>query len=213
MNIYILLAHPERQSMSGQMADLAVKTLTEAGHQVRLHDLFATGFKTNADRADFGFYDDEAFFDLQFAQMTAQQKQAFPADIAAEHAQLAWADLVIFQFPMWWQSMPAALKGYIDRVFSVGFAYNNGSFLAGKKAFVSCVMGAPPQFWQAGQRGDLVNEVFRHLFHGTLAFCGMKVVEPYFIGGTKRLSSEQRADLLTDFEKCLLSLDSRRVIM
>lgn len=213
MNIYILLAHPERQSMSGQMADLAVETLIKAGHQVRLHDLFASNFKTSADRADFDFYEPEAFFDLQLAQATAQQQKAFPADILKEHENLQWADLIIFQFPMWWQSMPAALKGYIDRVFSVGFVYNGGSFLAGKKAFVSCVMGAPLQFWQPGQRGDLVNEVFRHLFHGTLAFCGMKVVEPYFIGGTKRMSSEQRSAILDEYEQLLLSLGDRRVIL
>jgi NAD(P)H dehydrogenase (quinone) len=48
------------------------------------------------------------------------------ADIAGEQAKLRWADAVIFQFPLWWFSMPAIMKGWFDRVYAYGFAYGVG---------------------------------------------------------------------------------------
>lgn len=48
------------------------------------------------------------------------------ADIAGEQEKLLWADTVIFQFPLWWFSLPAIMKGWIDRVYAYGFAYGVG---------------------------------------------------------------------------------------
>src|SRR3546814_6853893 len=48
------------------------------------------------------------------------------ADIAREQDKLLWADAVILQFPMWWFSMPAILKGWVERVYAYGFAYGVG---------------------------------------------------------------------------------------
>jgi NAD(P)H dehydrogenase (quinone) len=49
-----------------------------------------------------------------------------PTDIATEQAKLLWADAVIFQFPLWWFSMRAILKGRIDRLYAHSFAYGVG---------------------------------------------------------------------------------------
>jgi NAD(P)H dehydrogenase (quinone) len=62
--------------------------------------------------------------DPRFKQAFAQGTQS--ADIAAEQEKLLWADTVIFQFPLWWFSMPAIMKGWIDRVYAWGFAYGVG---------------------------------------------------------------------------------------
>lgn len=44
-------------------------------------------------------------------------------DVAKEQQELLWADSVILQFPLWWYSMPAIRKGWVDRVYAYGFAY------------------------------------------------------------------------------------------
>lgn len=67
----------------------------------------------------------------EFWRPTLDSKQTFAqgtqsADIAAEQEKLLWADTVIFQFPLWWFSMPAIMKGWIDRVYAWGFAYGVG---------------------------------------------------------------------------------------
>ena len=47
-------------------------------------------------------------------------------DIETEQAQLRWADALILQFPMWWFSMPAIMKGWVERVYAYGFGYGVG---------------------------------------------------------------------------------------
>src|SRR3546814_18384746 len=47
-------------------------------------------------------------------------------DIALEQEKLLWADALILQFPLWWFSMPAILKGWVERVYAYGFAYGVG---------------------------------------------------------------------------------------
>lgn len=47
-------------------------------------------------------------------------------DITIEQEKQLWADIIIFQFPLWWFGMPAILKGWIDRVYAHGFAYGVG---------------------------------------------------------------------------------------
>ncbi len=56
-------------------------------------------------------------FDVQTEQRHAFDEQLMSEDIRAEIAKLLEAELVVFQFPIWWFSMPAMLKGWLDRVF------------------------------------------------------------------------------------------------
>lgn len=61
-----------------------------------------------------------------------------PEDIKEEQEHISWADSITFIYPVWWAGLPAILKGYVDRVFSHGFAYAYGEngiekLLSGKK--------------------------------------------------------------------------------
>src|SRR5262249_33129806 len=77
----------------------------------------------------------------------AQRFDGFAADIAREQRRLEWSEVLIFNFPLYWFSVPAILKGWIDRVLSVGFAYGGGKWyetapLAGRRALLSFTLGA-----------------------------------------------------------------------
>jgi len=96
--------------------------------------------------------------------MHATETDSFAPDIKAEMDKLFWCDQLIFQFPLWWFSMPAILKGWIDRVFAMGKIYgggkwyNNGVF-AGRRAMLSVTTGGPPTIYSpSGLNGDL-NEI------------------------------------------------------
>ncbi|WGE82899.1 NAD(P)H-dependent oxidoreductase [Actinobacillus equuli] len=63
-------------------------------------------------------------------------------DVATEQASLVQADVVVFQYPMHWYSIPAILKRYFDDVFAYGFAYGTGGDkLHGKKVIFSYTVG------------------------------------------------------------------------
>lgn len=67
---------------------------------------------------------------------------------------VSWADTIIVIHPIWWWGAPAILKGWVDRVFSHGFAYTYGpkgpeGLLAGKKALVFTSSGSDENQWKA----------------------------------------------------------------
>ena len=196
-NILIVFAHPEPKSMNGRLKDRAVAVFTAAGHTVQVSDLYASQFPI-VGKADFPFYDAE-FFDLQQAQAAAQKLNQQADFVQHEMDRLEWADLVIFQFPLWWYSVPAILKSYFDNVFSVGFAYAGRSALAGKPYLLSFTTGAPEFAWTTERKGT-IDQLLFHLDVGTFSLLGMERLEPFIGYGSKRLSREERDGLVDEFE-------------
>ena len=147
MNVLVVYAHPEPKSFNGAMKDLAVESLTRAGHDVVVSDLYAMGFNPAAGPGDIdGERNDREFFSLQREQTAAYEAGALAQDISVEIEKLRNADFVIFQFPVWWVGMPAILKGWADRVFARGFAYLPGrkydtGMFKGKLAMVAATTG------------------------------------------------------------------------
>jgi NAD(P)H dehydrogenase (quinone) len=152
MKAHIIFAHPNLQSFNGQLRDTAIQTLEAKGWSVTVSDLVQMKFKVSADADDFTELYNADFFDIQTEQKIAIQKGTFTADIKREQQLLSEADLIVFQFPLWWYSMPAVLKGYIDRVFSMGWAYGGGQALVGKKVLVGMTTGAPDFIWTADKK-------------------------------------------------------------
>ncbi|XXS74276.1 NAD(P)H-dependent oxidoreductase [Sorangium sp. So ce131] len=126
MNLLIVYAHPEPRSLNGALRDRMVATLTAAGHEVLVSDLYAQGWKAALDRADFPAEPEGAPLGVIDASHRAFAHGTQTPDVAEEQRRLLWADAVILQFPLWWFSMPAILKGWVERVFAHGFAYGVG---------------------------------------------------------------------------------------
>lgn len=205
MNTHIVFTHPNPKSFNAILKDTALNTLQELGGQVTVSDLHALNFKASADASDFLRLQQPEYFDLQIEQLAALRDHSFTADIVREQSLLQAADLVIFQFPLWWYSMPALMKGYIDRVFSAGWAYAGGQALAGKIALLSVTTGAPEMMWNEEQKGDLHN-ILRHLTQGTFAMCGMRSLDPFVVFGAKRMNSEQRGAVVKAYMERLLQI-------
>ena len=210
MNVLVIYAHPEPKSFNAAMKDVAVSTLTAQGHTVRVSDLYAQGFNPVAGRGDFiGAHDPEQFSYLA-EQAHAVQHGTLAPDIVAEQENLRWADLVLFQYPVWWRSPPAILKGWFERVLSLGFAYTfertyASGGLAGKRAMVAVTTGGP-----MGEE-DARNLLF-HLHDGVLAYVGFEVLPPFVAGGPALATAEQRAGMLAAWRERLLSLGQASVM-
>jgi NAD(P)H dehydrogenase (quinone) len=119
------------------------------GHKVKVSDLYAMNFKAIADHDDFQQRGNEEFIKYQIEQGHASKTSGFSPDIQEEQEKLLWADFVIFQFPLWWYSVPAILKGWFDRVFASGFVYGkeigryDSGGLRGRRAMLSTTTGSP----------------------------------------------------------------------
>lgn len=110
---------------------------------------------------------------------------------------MLWSDALVLQFPMWWFSVPAILKGWIDRVFTAGFGYGpavpppySEGALAGRRALVSATMGArASSFSDRGIHGQLT-DVLHPLQHGLFWFSGITPLEPFAVYDSHDLREE-----------------------
>jgi putative NADPH-quinone reductase len=203
MNILLLFAHPEPQSFNGAMLRTAIATLEAAGHRVQVSDLYGQPFNPVSDRRNFTTVANAAFFKQQKEELYAAAHQGFADEVEAELQKLAWCDVMIWQFPLWWFGVPAVLKGWVDRVFAMGRAYGAGQFyengvFRGKRALLSLTTGSgsPAEAYQSGGlQGDLLG-ILRPIHRGMLQFTGFTVLAPHVVYGPARLTDEERVAAL-----------------
>lgn len=111
MRVYALFAHPTRRSFTGEVLAAFTSGLTDAGHEVDLHDLYASGWQTDMDSGQY------------LREISHDETRPLPPDVAREQARIDAADALAFVFPLWWSDCPAKLKGWFDRVWTLGYAY------------------------------------------------------------------------------------------
>lgn len=209
--VLIVHAHPEPQSFNAAMTRTAVTALQAAGHEVKVSDLYAMGFDPVSDRRNFVTMADPARLDLQAEEGLASRAGGFVRELQAEMDKLAWCDLLILQFPLWWLGPPAILKGWIDRVFAIGQTYGggrwfDGGLMRGKRAMCAVTIGGPEQsYGPLGIYGP-IDAVMHPLHRGVLAFCGFEVIEPFLVFGPGRMDDEARGQVLADYRRRIETL-------
>lgn len=111
-----MLAHPRRTSLTGQVAD---RVCARLGPAVDLLDLYGEGFDPRMDVADEPDWRNPG--------------KKYSAEVHAHMDRILAADAIVVVFPIWWSAPPAMLKGWIDRVWNLGFAYGRREPLLGDK--------------------------------------------------------------------------------
>jgi NAD(P)H dehydrogenase (quinone) len=128
-HVHIVYAHPSERSFTREILDAFVDGLVGAGHTFTLSDLYAMGFRPELSAAE-------------YERETAHRADLpIPDDVAAEHARLNAADVWAFIYPVWWSDCPALLKGWFDRVWTVGFAYRPAGLRVARRALLLCTTG------------------------------------------------------------------------
>jgi NAD(P)H dehydrogenase (quinone) len=204
MKILIISAHPDPGSLTNALRDVAADQLRAEGHAVRVTDLYAERWKSIVDRVDFPNLPASARLRVPAASGAAFAAGALTDDVKDEQAKLLWADALILAFPLWWFSMPAILKGWIDRVYAFGFAYGVGEHsetrwgdrygegtLAGKRAMLLVTAGG----WDThyGPRGinGPIDDLLFPINHGVLFYPGYDVLPPFVVYSADR--TDERA--------------------
>ncbi|MGI9353316.1 MAG: NAD(P)H-dependent oxidoreductase [Rhizobiaceae bacterium] len=162
MKVLIVYCHPVKGSFNRAILGAVEKGLAQAGHETQVADLYAENFQPAMTEEDFGQFDN----------------QPMPAEILKEQARVEWSDAIIFIFPFWWWSLPAMLKGWIDRVMSFGWAWVDPSdpdsgYLKDRKVLILTTAGASAK--------ALAKRGYDAAFHtqlnvGVCEYCGFKDV-------------------------------------
>ncbi|MGY8638405.1 NAD(P)H-dependent oxidoreductase [Bradyrhizobium sp. 14AA] len=214
MKVLIVFAHPESRSLNGSLRDVAVAELRAQGHEVLVSDLHAQGWKSEVDRADFPSLPTDARLAPAAASKQAFAADTLTADVRSEIEKLLWADVLVLQFPLWWFSMPAILKGWVDRVYAYGFAYGVGEHsdkrwgdrygegtLAGKRAMLIVTTGGWQEHYSARGINGPIDDLLFPINHGILYYPGYDVLPPFVVYQADRLDEagfESIAERLRD---------------
>ena len=226
MKVFIVYAHPEPKSLNAELLKFSIETLKDAGHQVIVSDLYKMKWKAVADREDFPWLEKDARLDYAQASGIAFTEKKQLQEIEDEQQKLLWADVVIFQFPMWWYSMPAILKGWVERVYAFKFAYGIGEHggekwgdrfgegtLKGRRAMiVSTIGGREPHYGPRGVNG-YIEDLLWPIQHGIFFYPGMDSLPaftPFEIN--HRITDEIFEKIKADYKERLLTLETTPII-
>ena len=213
MNVLIVHAHYEPNSFNSALKDQAIKTLQAAGHEIQVSDLYAMNWNPVASQADFAAPTNPDYCVYALEQRKGFEAGSIAPDIQAEIAKVDWCDLLIFNFPIFWFSVPAMLKGWIDRVFISGHFYGGMRFydkggMASKKAMLTLSLGGQPHMYGPEAIHGEMDELLRPIMRGALAYCGFSVLPPFVAYHVPYISYEMRQQLLDDYAEVLLRIDA-----
>lgn len=169
MHALVVVAHPDPASLSHAVAKALADGVSGAGHSVEIADLAKEGFDPRFSLNDLAVH---------------RREIAQPADIAAEQARVDRADALVLVYPIYWWSMPALMKGWIDRVFANGWAYEELEDMKTVKKLehlpvhLVALAGADMRtFARHGYYGAMKTQID----HGIFGYCGAPVVTSEFL--------------------------------
>ena len=205
MNFVIVFDHPygasasdnvpHRRSYSAALLDAVTRGLFANGHSIDLIDLHADGFNPVTSASDLASW---------------RQKQTNDPLASQYQQRLIAADHIIFIFPIWWESMPALTKGFIDKVFVKGILFDEPkkgrpfvSLLPNIQGVSLLTVMSTPHFvykWIFG------NPITKILFRGTFRKLGIHHLKWHNYTGMENRSLEKRQQLLRKTERLFSSL-------
>ena len=178
LRIAVIAAHPRSRSFTMSAARAFAEAAVAAGAEVTIRDLYRLNFDPR----------------LRAGELPDHQGFSARPDVRRERAALAGSDVFAFFHPLWFNSAPAMMKGYVDRVFGMGFGYSasglegNQPLLGGKRLVVFTSTGAPQQWVQDTGVSALQAQGDRHL----AAVTGLDLIGHHNFGG---LTPSLRSDV------------------
>ena len=138
MNILIVYSHPSEKSYTFQVLQQLKSVISKQNWNLEISDLYAMNFQSDMSAEE---YDREGF---------GKTNLPISEDVLTEQEKIEKADCIIFLYPVWWSDCPAKLKGWFDRVYSVGYAYGQNETSKKMKTIplglVICTAGHPNEF-------------------------------------------------------------------
>lgn len=165
MHTLIVVAHPDPASLTHAIAHHVAKGVAAAGHghSFELADLAAEGFDPRLSQTDVALH------------LTRSNP---PADVTAEHARIDRADALVLVYPVHWWSFPALLKGWIDRVFTNGWAYDanpDGKVIKRLQRLQVHLIASGGADMRTYARHGYFGAMKTQIDHGIFGYCGARV--------------------------------------
>jgi len=185
MNILLINGHPDKESFNYALVDAYNKGAVTSGAEVQQINIGELKFNPNL---EFGY----------------RKRTELEPDLLKAQESIKWADHIVWVYPVWWGSVPALMKGFLDRVLLPGFAFKKreGSvwwdkYLMGKTSRIICTMDQPTWFYR------WINKRPSHVAMKklTMNFIGIKKVRITSIGPLRLSKPEFRQKWLQKVEK------------
>lgn len=162
MNNLIIYAHPNKESLNSEILTSTINVIEERGENIKIIDL----------------YDEKFNPVLIFNNEKRRRDMHLDKECENYREKIIWADTIVFIYPVWWNDVPAILKGFFDRVFASEFAYSIKNMiphglLKDKKAVIINTMDAPGFY----VKYFLFDDHFRNFKTNILKFCGFEKVK------------------------------------
>lgn len=214
--VLIVHAQPEPTSLTRHLVGVALDSLKAQGHKVLESDLYAMQWKAVFDADDFPQRANRERLSFGAESGHAYARGTQTADVVAEQAKVLAADAVIFVFPLWWYSMPAIMKGWIDRVWAAGLAHNfknagnahrygEGAFM-GKRAMLCVPTGGPADDYAPRGINGPLDQLLFPITHGSLYFPGFDVLPTFAVYDAYRLDAAQRESMNASWRERMAGL-------
>lgn len=156
MDVLTVLCHPRRDSLTAAVAKEFRAGLAESGHGGELADLYAEGFDPLVLPPDEPDWNDAT--------------KRYSDVVLAEQARIERHQAIAMVFPVWWWSLPAMLKGWIDRVWNRGWAYDESKLTLQRGLLIGVAAGGAKTYDGArGYRGAIETQ----LVQGILDYCSI----------------------------------------
>ena len=195
MKALLVFSHPRKESFTHALVETIVQTLEQKEYEVSVRDLYGMNFDPVLKSPDMIHVEEGEF---------VRDNCEFPNDVQVEQKLIEESDVLIYVFPIWWNGMPAMMKGYVDRVFQHGFAYSFESDepkrrFKGKRALFFCPTGQPQDEgetvidraiktttseWMFGSNGT---DVIDHVFYGRVPYLSRSELQLYLKDAERRI--------------------------
>ncbi|MDP2156214.1 MAG: NAD(P)H-dependent oxidoreductase [Nitrospirota bacterium] len=187
MKYLILYAHPNPKSFNHAILETVQTELQKAGREVSLRDLYAQNFNPVLSAND----------------LAGIVQGKLQPEVKAEQEHISSADVIVVIYPLWWSGMPAILKGYIDRVFTDGFAYHISetgidSLLKSKKVLLITTTGAPQEMYEAS---GMFKSMAQTTGEGIFQFTGMELIEHKYLCAIPHVTDDDRKKMLEEVKE------------
>lgn len=188
MNVMIIYDHPWNGSYCSSILQYIINGLDKANHNYDLLDLHREGFDPIMREKDLSLYSNGKYSDPKVGEYQKRIEKA---------------NHLIFIFPVWWEVMPAYLKGFCDKVFLHHWAYEKTKlFPKGKLTFIKgatviTTMGTPGFLYRL-KYGNAIDKAFNV---GTLKFCGIKKVKWINLARVDGVKPQKRERWLAKIER------------
>ena len=183
--ILIINGHPDKESFNYGLSDAYKKGAKKSNTEIKEINIRDLNFNPN----------------LQYGY---RKRTELETDLLDAQEKLKWADHLVWVYPVWWGSVPAIMKGFLDRVLLPGFAFNKkenslwwDKCFKGKTARIICTLDQPNWYYRLIYKSPSHHAMSK----GTLNFIGIEKVRITAIGPIRLSKENFRIKWLNRIEK------------